>query len=149
MLKGRSKHSLVIVVVLFIVLSGAAASQVFSQDVLDAAVDGTIGTAFTYQGYLTQDGAEVNGSIDLSFGLYDHLGTPVTGTITQTVTVWNGQLTTMLDFGDVFHGDALWLEVGVKPHGDPGEFDKFDDILYQLGPIRHSWKEALLHVNDH
>jgi hypothetical protein len=74
------------------------------------------GTAFTYQGRLSEGGSPANGVYPFQFKLFDALtgGTQKGSTITfmdQTVT--NGLFTVSLDFGDVFDGTPLFLEVGV------------------------------------
>ncbi len=85
-----------------------------------AARAATVGTAFTYQGDLEQSGTPVTGSFDLTFTLFNASsgGTQV-GT-TQTVLaapVTNGLFSATLDFGTVFDGTALWMEVAVRPAG--------------------------------
>ncbi|MGC1378937.1 MAG: hypothetical protein WA821_22095, partial [Anaerolineales bacterium] len=79
-----------------------------------------LGTGFTYQGKLTDGGAPANGAYDLEFKLYDDLntGSQVGSAVTlDDVTVANGLFTVQLDFGDVFDGAALYLEIGVRPGG--------------------------------
>jgi hypothetical protein len=82
------------------------------------------GTAFTYQGRLTDQGNPANGSYDLTFAVFDALtaGTQVSGTVTNgTTSVSNGQFTVSLDFGPgVFTGSPRWLEVGVQTNGGGG-----------------------------
>jgi len=80
-----------------------------------------LGTAFTYQGKLTDGTNAANGTYDLQFKLYDAaaagsaLGVPLT---TNAVAVSNGLLTVTLDFGaGVFAGDARWLDIAVKTNG--------------------------------
>ncbi len=82
---------------------------------------GAVGTAFTYQGQLKEDGAPANGDYDLMFTLFDQesdgdqVGDPVE-VLEHTIT--NGLFTVQLDFGaGVFDGQALWLEVAVRPYG--------------------------------
>jgi hypothetical protein len=77
----------------------------------------SMGTAFTYQGFLKQGGTPADGPYDLRFGLYDaesggkHVGI----TASRTVTVTNGLFTAQLDFGsDAFNGQARWLQIDVK-----------------------------------
>ena len=83
------------------------------------------GTAFTYQGRVTDNGAAANGSYDLQFTIYDALagGSQMGGPLTSTATaVSNGLFTVTLDFGaDVFNGSARWLDIGVRTNG-PGAF---------------------------
>src|SRR5262245_15023377 len=81
------------------------------------------GTAFTYQGKLTDGGNLANGSYDLQFKLFDALaaGTQLGTTQTvSTVTVSNGIFTVTLDFGvcaSCFNGAARFLEIAVRPTG--------------------------------
>ncbi len=79
------------------------------------------GTAFTYQGFLTSQGAPANGAFDLQFSVFD----AVSGGAQQGVTVQsnafnitNGLFTVTLDPGaNVFSGAARWLNIGVRPAG--------------------------------
>ena len=79
-----------------------------------------IGTGFTYQGRLMDGGSPANGSYDFQFNLFNALsgGAQVGPTLTQTgVTVSNGLFTVQLDFGNVYDGTALYLQVAVSPNG--------------------------------
>ena len=83
------------------------------------------GTAFTYQGKLTDSGQPANGIYDLRFTIYDALanGQVVGGPLTNTATsLFNGLFTLTLDFGSgLFAGDARWLEIAVRcPSGSGG-----------------------------
>jgi hypothetical protein len=77
------------------------------------------GTAFTYQGQLTENGAPANGSYDLTVSLFDAAsgGTSVgTSNVFNDLLISNGLLTVTLDFGaSAFNGAARWLEIGVRP----------------------------------
>jgi formylglycine-generating enzyme len=79
------------------------------------------GTAFTYQGRLSNGSAPVNGSYDLSFTLYSDstTATVLAGPITNSsVVVTNGLFTTLVDFGPgVFVGGSNWLAIAVSPRG--------------------------------
>ena len=91
--------------------------------VASAAFAVPIGTSFTYQGKLQKDAAAYTGTADMLFRLYDDpaAGNVVGGDVTLVgVTVNDGLFTVDLDFGDVFDGSALWLEVQVLT---PGEAD--------------------------
>jgi len=80
-----------------------------------------VGTAFTYQGQLEAGGEPVNDGCDVAFRLYDdpNVGIQVGSAITRTVPISDGLFTVGLDFGgDVFIGDARWLEIRVKCSGD-------------------------------
>ena len=85
----------------------------------------TVGTGFTYQGHLMDGGNPANGSYDFQFSLYNSAssGAQVGSTLTQTgVTVSNGLFTVQLDFGSVFDGTALYLQVAVRPGGSSGSY---------------------------
>ena len=78
------------------------------------------GTAFSYQGQLTDGAAAANGTYDLTFSLWnaatagDQQGT----TLTQTaVGVTNGLFTATLNFGAQFNGQGRWLEIAVRTNG--------------------------------
>ena len=75
------------------------------------------GTAFTYQGRLTDGGNPANGSYDLRFILYtaDVGGSQRGPILTNTATaVNNGLFTVQLDFGAQFTGADRWLKLGVR-----------------------------------
>ncbi len=82
------------------------------------------GTAFTYQGRLSNGSTPVSGTYDLSFTLYSN-STTVTilaGPVTNSpVVVNNGLFTTLVDFGQgVFVGGSNWLAIAVSPSGANG-----------------------------
>src|ERR1043166_1941379 len=86
------------------------------------------GTAFTYQGRLTDGANAANGSYDLRFTLFDSTnlpGTVVAGPATNSATlVSNGLFSVTLDFGGaVFDGSSRWLEIGARTNlGSTGNF---------------------------
>ena len=86
-----------------------------------------MGTAFTYQGRLSDGGSPATGLYDLRFTLYGALasGSIVGGALTNVATpVTNGLFTARLDFGSsVFTGAARWLELAVRPNGSAGVFE--------------------------
>ena len=87
----------------------AAASSAFAQ-----------GTAFTYQGQLTDGGRPANGSYNLTFTLFDTnlTGSPIAGPLTNSaVGITSGWFTVSLDFGSNFPGANRWLELGVQTNG--------------------------------
>ena len=87
--------------------------------------DAAVGTAFTYQGRLDANGAPVNGHFDFELRLYNAPagGTQVGPTVTVAdVVIVDGLVTLRLDFGPVFTGNALWLEIGLRPVGG-GSFE--------------------------
>lgn len=79
------------------------------------------GTAFTYQGVLSQAGVAQNGLHDFTFTLYNAatdgqaVGTP---NAVEGLRVADGVFTAILDFGpDAFVGQARWLQIAVRPTG--------------------------------
>ncbi len=93
------------------------------------------GTAFTYQGRLSDGGSRANGTYDLQFTLFDapasgnQIGSPVTR---FGVGVTNGYFTSTIDFGPgVFTGTNYWLQIGVETNGS---FDGFT-VLSALQPL--------------
>jgi hypothetical protein len=84
------------------------------------------GTAFTYQGRLTNGSGPVSGTCSFVFGLYDEAGSgipPTGGTLLGTESlsgedVSDGLFTVQLDFGPgTFTGEARWLEIAVDCGG--------------------------------
>ena len=78
------------------------------------------GTAFTYQGRLSDTGNAANGSYDLQFTLYSSATGPgsVAGPIPKPgVVLSNGLFTVTLDFGAEFLGSDRWLEIAVRTNG--------------------------------
>lgn len=84
-----------------------------------------LGTEFTYQGVLSDAGVPAAGVFDFRFLLYDADvgGSQVGGIIyVEDLTVAGGRMTTELDFGGVYDGTALWLEVGVRDGASTGSY---------------------------
>jgi hypothetical protein len=83
------------------------------------------GTAFTYQGQLTDGASPADGTYDFQLILYDAAvgGSPVGPIVTvDDVVVTQGLFTASLDFGAVFSGQKRWLELGVRPGGSSGPY---------------------------
>ncbi len=87
-----------------------------------AAVAAPLGTAFTYQGRLEQNGSPVNGTVNMAFSLWDD---PAAGTQVGSVQMVNGvqvtggllavRLNTGGELGaQAFNGQARWLEIAVN-----------------------------------
>ena len=89
------------------------------QAALGAAPSAALETGFTYQGQLEHNGTPVSGDYDFQFILYDALvgGSQVGPIITATVPITEGLFTVDLDFGAVFNGIALYLDIGVTVSG--------------------------------
>jgi hypothetical protein len=84
-----------------------------------------VGTAFTYQGRLTDAGTPANGTFDLQLVLMDAAvgGSQVGPILTRDdVMVTSGLFTTPLDFGSVFTGSKRWLELAVRPGASTGAY---------------------------
>jgi hypothetical protein len=84
-----------------------------------------IGTAFTYQGRLTDAGSPPTGAYDFQFRAFDAAtgGTQSGPTVTRDdVAVAGGLFTTSLDFGAVFTGNRRWLEIAVRPGASTGAY---------------------------
>ncbi len=80
---------------------------------------GAMGSAFSYQGRLTDGGDPAEGAYDFEFRLFDDAGgdAQIGPTVQHGHTdVVGGYFTVMLDFGEgVFDGEARWLEIAVAP----------------------------------
>ena len=78
------------------------------------------GSAFTYQGRLTDAGNPADGLYDIRFKLFDtpdvDTGTQQGPTVTHpTVQVTKGVFTVQLDFGPgVFDGSARYIEISIR-----------------------------------
>ena len=76
------------------------------------------GTAFAYQGRLTDGGSPANGIYDLRFGVFDAVtnGNAISGSLTNfSVPASNGLFAVTLDFGtNIFTGADRWLDVAVR-----------------------------------
>src|SRR5262245_17745969 len=85
-----------------------------------------LGTAFTYQGRLSDGAAPANGTYDFEFRLYAVAsgGVQVGSAVSAAdVAVASGLFTVTLDFGAApFDGNDRWLEVGVRPGASSGAF---------------------------
>lgn len=84
-----------------------------------------LGTAFTYQGKLTDDNSEANAEYDLRFLLFDAAagGSQVGSTVTHDDwPIVDGLFTVELDFTSAFDGNARWLEVQVRDGASGGSY---------------------------
>jgi hypothetical protein len=83
------------------------------------------GTAFTYQGRLSDGTSVATGLFDLRFAICDSAagGTTLAPLATNGVPVTNGLFTVLLDFGnDIFNGAPRWLQIGVRTNGSAAEY---------------------------
>src|SRR5262245_20656859 len=79
-----------------------------------------ISNAFTYQGQLIKSGTPYSGNADFLFRLWNDAaaGTQVGSDVSIAgLPVTAGLFTADLDFGPVFDGSALWLEIQVRTLG--------------------------------
>jgi trimeric autotransporter adhesin len=84
-----------------------------------------LGTAFTYQGRLIENGSPASGAYDLELKLFDApaAGAQVGPTLLRDdVPVAGGLFTVLVDFGAAFGGSARWLEIGVRAGASTGAF---------------------------
>jgi hypothetical protein len=85
-----------------------------------APANGLDPTAFTVQGYFSAGGTPVTGLVDLEAELWDSPSGGVQIGPTETVTglaVADGRFEVEFDFGDVFTGVPVWLELRARPSG--------------------------------
>ena len=112
-------HVLLLLCLAIVGLTVHHAGGALAQEDGQISAQATLGTTFTYQGRLTDNGSPADGTYDFRFILYDAEigGSQVGSTVTQEdVTVTDGLFTVTLDFGSgAFQGDARWLEVAVRP----------------------------------
>ncbi len=106
-----------------------------------------VGSGFTYQGKLLNNGSPVSGSYDFTFRLYDEVvaGALVSGPISVTSVISNGLFTANLDFGSpaaTFNGQARYLEIATRQTGGgdllPGRLDPVRWLAYCRGQGRAS-----------
>lgn len=89
--------------------------------------------AFSYQGFLRDDGVPADGVYDFRFSAWDAAtgGTQIGSTIEQTLTVEDGYFTTVLNAADEYSSDLFWgtaeawIEVEVSDDGG-ATFAKLD-----------------------
>ena len=127
----RKKTSIIIIVLLFLFFNNSQVDASHSfvprsyATSKTVATTGTIGSSFTYQGRLTYQGKPANGFFDFEFKLFNDriLGIQVGSTIERDdIDVVNGLFYADLDFGDVFDGTKLWLEIGVRTGDSTGAY---------------------------
>jgi hypothetical protein len=111
--------SVVILIALLAAIAGISQAQAPEPQGVASPQEATT-TAFTYQGYLKDGGLPSNGNYDFRFILYDNsvggsqVGSPL---YYYYVPVTNGLFTLKLNFGAVFAGTRLWIEIAVRPAG--------------------------------
>jgi hypothetical protein len=85
-----------------------------------------VGTRFTLQAYMDDNGSPANGSYDFQFALFDAAagGSQVGGTLAvNDLAVFDGYFDVALDFGaSAFGGGARYLETRVRPGASAGPY---------------------------
>ncbi len=145
----RILSGLFILVLLWGLLAGSGLAQGTVPEG-ESHVQDALGTAFSYQGQLTQNGSPVSGECSLAFRLYDQAneGAQVGSPITRTILITDGIFTVALDFGaSVFTGDARWLGILVQCSDDTAYTDLGRQALtaapYALYAARAPWSGLL------
>ena len=114
-----SLFSFLIILSLLVTSTGTAASMLYATGTSPAVLS-PLGSAFTYQGRLMDDGTPANGTYNLIFFLWaDQAKTTLLGTVPSSgslsVMVTDGFFNVTLDFGGgLFTGEARWLEIEVN-----------------------------------
>lgn len=84
-----------------------------------------VGTGFTYQGRLDDNGQPASGVYDLQFQLFNGpslLNFVQSTIVVEDVQVTGGLFTAKVDFGGLFPGAARWIAIGVRPGNSTGAF---------------------------
>ncbi|MBE0535995.1 MAG: hypothetical protein IH624_10030 [Phycisphaerae bacterium] len=85
------------------------------------------GTGFTYQGRLLDEDKAASGLFDLRLELFEapSAGNRIGGTFDLAdVSVEDGYFTVRLDFGNVFGGQARWLQTSVRASGSSEDYTR-------------------------
>ncbi|MHC4478756.1 MAG: hypothetical protein ACYTEL_24245 [Planctomycetota bacterium] len=138
---------------ILILLTAVAVAQVLCLAQVGQAAP--MATAFTYQGGLIDANEPADGLYDLQFRLYDsndpcdgnQVGSDVN---VPDVDVIDGDFTVLLDFGSgVFDGNAVWLEIGVRPgdQDDPNVYTLLSP-RQELTPVPYSLQTRGIFVDD-
>jgi len=114
-----------------------------------------MGTAWTYQGRLIDSNSTADGEYDFQFKLYDDpnviLGNQVGSDVNiPDLDVIDGQFTVELDFGsDVFDGNAVWLEIGVRPgdQNDPNAYTTLEPRI-EMTPVPYALQTRGIFVDN-
>jgi hypothetical protein len=107
------KRSFTIIIITLILFAATAVAE-------------PLGTGFTYQGELKQQGVPANGSFDFEFNLFDVAvdGISLTAPFQlEEISVQDGVFTVELDFGtDPYNGEQLWLDIKVREGASTGGY---------------------------
>lgn len=105
----------------------APSAHVGAQEpVVDASAGAALGTAFTYQGRLNDNGNPANGVYDFQFSIFDAVsgGLQVGANLEKgNIDVKDGYFSVSIDFGsNVFTGEARFLNIGVRAGSSTGGY---------------------------
>jgi hypothetical protein len=145
----KKNISIFILMTILTVLAGTSGAVANSNELSNQILseDAAAGSAFTYQGHLSDGDSLANGNYDFRFILYnsDAGGTQVGSTVTKDdVVVTNGLFMTTLDFGTgAFDGDARYLEIAVRSGTSTGAYTVLSP-RQELTPTPYSINADLL-----
>jgi len=125
-MKTKTLLPMFVLIALLFVTGGASAQPLNKAEGSNAA-SVSLGTAFTYQGRLTDaSGNPTPGPCDFQFSLWDAAssGAQVGSTQTKTnVSLNNGHFSAALDFGaTAFQGEARYLQIAVRCPAGSGSY---------------------------
>ncbi|MCP4713313.1 MAG: hypothetical protein GY869_32185 [Planctomycetes bacterium] len=110
-----------------------------------------LGTEFTFQGKLNNGSNPAQGKFDFEFKLFDALtGGIQTGStvIKENIDVYDGYFIVTLDFGpQPFGVKDQWLEIGVRPGADVGNFTRLTP-RQKLTPTPYALQTRGIFVDD-
>jgi hypothetical protein len=112
-----------------------------------------VGTVWTYQGRLMDANSAADGEYDFTFKLFDDPNVVDSNQVGNDVNVpdvdvTDGYFTVELDFGgDVFDGDARWLEVGVRPGDSNGVYTALSPRT-ELTPVPYALQTRGIFVDQ-
>ena len=134
--------SWVVVVGVVLLLVGSVTTVGQAQYLIPQNPQGDVGTAFTYQGRLLNNGSPVNGTCDFRFNLYDDnmlSPTQVAGPVDRSsVTVSDGYFSTSIDFGSgAFTGQGRQLEILVRCPAGSGSYTTLSGMVW-LAPAPYA-----------
>ena len=140
---GRSRVPAVRDIVLLLVVGFLVLQQglprmgVFAQAASAPQANTALGTAFTHQGRISNNGVPANGPFDMQVALFD---SESGGNVIEVlplllgVNVVNGLYSVQLSFAEsAFRGQERWLEVNARPSG-PGNFTTFGRLQLTATP---------------
>lgn len=109
--------------IFFLSLSGHMGAQ---EPVVNASLDAALGTAFTYQGRLNDNGTPASGVYDFQFSIFDAVsgGSQIGANLEKgDISVKDGYFAVSIDFGsNVFTGEARFLNIGVRAGSSTGAY---------------------------